>query len=303
MPYRLIKGEFALHYQGQRHVGSKPDGDSVWFRPNRPQLLSHLGGRDAELNGGGFAQLRFEGIDALELHYPGSYHQHKQATVAARDFMLGQLGFPPDQIVYAPNQKIPSYVRACAPPSVRGHILSRNVDPFGRPVAFVFTDPTNEADGANVFLDVDDMNASINAMLMGQGHVYPGYYGARDDLGGLPWDLRDRLTELADGAWQANRGVWAVDKSQSNPLIRNMVDLTKLAIWPKLYRRLAKYFLAGNNALAGLDGWLRAEPDERDDDVWIIPLAEEGNLHDLFKVTNNHINMLYWPEDIIIIPR
>jgi hypothetical protein len=82
-----------------------------------------------------------------------------------------------------------------------------------------------------------------------------------------------------------------------------MVDLTKLAIWPKLYRRLAKYFLAGNNALAGLDGWLRAEPDERDDDVWIIPLAEEGNLHDLFKVTNNHINMLYWPEDIIIIPR
>lgn len=302
MPYRLIKGTFELHYQGQRHVGSRPDGDSVWFRPDQPQLLNDLGGRDADLNAGGFAQLRFEGIDALELHYPGSYHQHKLATAAARDFVLQQLGFQADQIDYAPSEKIPSYVRSCSPPSVRGYILSRNVDPFGRPVAFVFAGPTGEADGANVFLDVARMDRSINARLMEEGHVYPGYYGARDNVGGLPWDLRNRLTELADRAYQANRGVWAVDESQSNPRIRNMVDLTKLAIWPKLYRRLAKYFLAGNSGLGGFEAWLRAEP-ERDDNLWIIPRSEEGNLHDIFQVQGNRITMCFWPEELIIMPR
>ena len=303
MPYRLIKGTFALHYQGQRHVGSKPDGDSAWFKPDQPQLLSDLGGRDADFNAGGFAQLRFEGIDALELHYPHSYHQHKLATVAARDFMLQQLGFQASQIEYAPNDKIPSYVRSCVPTSVRGYVLSRNVDPFARPVAFVFAGAAGEADGANVFLNVARMDRSINAMLMKQGHVYPAYYGASNTSGGLPWDLRNRLTDLADRAWHADKGVWAVDDSLSYPRIRNMVDLTKLAIWPKLYRRVAKYFLASNSGLRGFEAWLRADPDGRDDSLWIIPRAEEGNLHDIFRVRGNRISMLYWPEDLIIIPR
>ena len=300
MPYRLIKGTFALHYQGQRHVGSKPDGDSAWFKPDRPQLLNDLGGRNPDLNGGGFAQLRFEGIDALELHYPGSAHQHKNASVAARDFLLNKMGFT--NVVYAPNPNIPTSVRSSVPPNIRGYILSRTIDPFGRPVSFVFSGAAPEADGANVFLCVNRLGLSVNAMLMKEGHVYPAYYGARENIGGLPWDLRDHLTELADRAWERDKGVWAVDKSRSNPKIKNKVELMKLAIWPKLYRRLAVYFNDGNTGLGNFENWLRARPD-RDDRLWIIPRAEEGNMHDIFEINGNKINMLFWPEDLIIIPR
>jgi hypothetical protein len=88
MPYKLIEGEVRLFYRSTKLVGSRPDGDSVWFKPDNPKLLSDIDGRSAEFNGGGFAQLRFEGIDALELHFPGSDHQLKQPTVAARNFLL-----------------------------------------------------------------------------------------------------------------------------------------------------------------------------------------------------------------------
>ncbi len=40
MSYRLITGVYQLFYQGRRHVGSRPDGDSLWFKPDRPALLS-----------------------------------------------------------------------------------------------------------------------------------------------------------------------------------------------------------------------------------------------------------------------
>lgn len=300
MPYTLIKGTFALYYQGQRHVGSRPDGDSVWFKPDQPQLLNGLGGRNPDFNGGDFVQLRFEGIDALELHYPGSDHQHKDAAVAARDFLLKKIGFT--DVEYAPNPDIPASVRSSEPPSVRGYMLSRNIDPYGRPVAFVFAGAAPEADGADVFLREDRLDQSVNAMLMKAGHVYPAYYGARENIGGLPWDLRNHLTDLADRAWERDKGIWAVDKSRSNPKIKNKAELMKLAIWPKLYRRLAVYFNDGNTGLGNFENWLGAKPN-RDDWLWIIPRAEEGNMHDIFEVRGNRINMLFWPEDLIIIPR
>jgi hypothetical protein len=64
MPYKLIEGEVRLFYRSTRLVGSRPDGDSTWFKPDNPNLLSDIGHRSADFNKGGFAQLRFEGIDA-----------------------------------------------------------------------------------------------------------------------------------------------------------------------------------------------------------------------------------------------
>ncbi|MHC4394503.1 MAG: hypothetical protein ACYS1A_02495 [Planctomycetota bacterium] len=299
MSYKIIKGSFGLCYQGKRHVGSRPDGDSMWFKPDRPELLRGLGGRNADFNGGDFVQLRFEGIDALELHYPGSDHQHLDAAVAARNFLLNKVGF---DVEYAPNNKIETSVRSSVPESVRGYILSRNIDPFGRPVAFVFTGSISQQDGNDIFLDTHWMDESLNAKLMQEGHVYPAYYRSRSGTGGLPWDIRERLTALADNAWMHDKNMWFVDKSRSNPRIRNKTELMELAIWPKLYRRLAKYFRANHNSLAGFETWLRADP-QRDDNLWIIPREEDGNLHDIFEVHGDHINMLFWPEELIITPR
>ena len=300
MSYRLIKGKFRLYYQGTRKVGSQPDGDSVWFEPDQPALLSNLAGRSADFNGGGLAQLRFEGIDALELHYPGNDHQRADAAVAARDVLLARIGFT--AVTYAPHDDIDRTVRTSTPVEIRGYILARTIDPFGRPVAFVYTGNPPENDGTDIFLRTPRLNQSLNARLMSLGHVYPAYYTARNNQGGLPSDLRDHLTDLAINAWNADRGLWPVDDSRNNPRIRNRGELMALAIWPKLYRRLAIYFRAGNAGLANFETWLRAEP-HRDDEIWIIPTSELGNLHDVVEITGDRINMLYWSEDLMIVPR
>jgi hypothetical protein len=68
MGYRVVKGEFHLFYQDAKGTrrGSEPDGDSIWFKPTQPKLLEDVGRVSARFNKGGLAQLRFEGIDALE---------------------------------------------------------------------------------------------------------------------------------------------------------------------------------------------------------------------------------------------
>jgi hypothetical protein len=66
MPYRLIKGEYQV-------VGAQPDGDSVRFRPNNPELVKGFPQGDAPITKSGktkgTTQLRMEGLDALELHF------------------------------------------------------------------------------------------------------------------------------------------------------------------------------------------------------------------------------------------
>lgn len=299
MGYRLIKGKFQLFYKNDQghHRGSRPDGDSVWFKPDNPAHLLGIGDppRDTEFNKGDFAQLRFEGIDALELHYNGSNHQHKGGCVSARDVLLGLLGF--SNLEYAPNPEISTYVRDTDPDSKEGYILTRGVDPFGRPVAFVFPGDTTETDGGDVWLDVQMLNRSVNAKLMAKGEVYPGYYT------GLPSDLRRRLTQLAVAARAQDDGIWDVDATMEEICIGSISDLEALAIWPKLYRRLFKFFKSGGGPISNFGSWLKADPPSRDDQVWIISEAHLGNIHDLIEGKNQSLRMKYQPEDIIIVPR
>jgi hypothetical protein len=194
MPYKLVEGEVRLFYRSTRLVGSRPDGDSAWFKPDNQNLLSDIGHRSADFNKGGFAQLRFEGINALELHYPGSDHQLEAPAVAARDFLLEEIGLDTDDIEYAPNDDIPATVRSSKPVARRAHILTRAIDPFGRPVAFVFTGTAPERSGADLFLDTDRLDTSLNAALIREGYVYPAYYSAREVKG-----------ERVGGTWRSSR--------------------------------------------------------------------------------------------------
>jgi len=207
-------------------------------------------------------------------------------------------------VQYAPSDHIDSYVRDSVPRTIQGYILARTIDPYQRPVAFVYAGSAGEKDGSDVFLNASRMRQSVNAQLMKAGHVYPAYYSARHDgVGGLPYDLRNDLTALAFEAWNHNRKIWSVDQSRSNPRIRNIQELKALAVWPKLYRRLIKYFLDEGEAqgLAGFSAWLNAESD-RNDQVWIEPIAELRHLDDTLQITGNRIDMNYWPEELIIVP-
>ena len=310
MPYKLVEGEVRLFYRSTRLVGSRPDGDSAWFKPDNPNLLSDIGHRSADFNKGGFAQLRFEGIDALELHFPGSDHQLEGPSVGARDFLLEEIGFDPVDIEYAPNDDIPTTVRSSKPVAVRAHILTRAIDPFGRPVAFVFSGTAPERSGADLFLDTDRLDNSLNAALMREGHVYPGYYSAREvngeRVGGLPGDLREHLTGLANNAINSNKGVWPADEYTDSPQITQKSDLFALAIWPKLYRRLAKYYddqNADHSDLFGFRDWLHDDRRGRDDLILVLPIGEILNLSDILTITIDTISMDYSPNDLVIVPR
>ena len=45
MAFKLVKGEIALLRQGvNRRVGSEPEGDGVWFKPDKPKRLRNFKG-------------------------------------------------------------------------------------------------------------------------------------------------------------------------------------------------------------------------------------------------------------------
>lgn len=288
MAYRLIKGKFHLYYQGKRKVGAQPDGDSLWFEASQPKLLEDVGGRDAKLNGGGFAQLRFEGIDCLETHFSHS-HQNTERGLAARDFTLDAVGF--GDVTYSVSGMT---VTAAEHHPRPGYILTRNIDPYGRPVSFVFAGSAPEKDGSDVWFDPARFNKSINAALVKSGNAYPGFYT------GLPTTIRQRIAALAQGA--VRKGIWPKDVSKRGFQASNVERLEKLVMWPKLFRRLVSFFADGNTTLAKFDAWLR-EDSERDDGLWIISAGESGNLHDVVSFKNGKLRMTRPTDDLVIVPR
>ena len=66
------------------------------FKPTNPALLEELArtGSPARLTSIGSTQLRFEGIDALELHFGGSF-EPRPLAYDARDFLTAKLHLDP----------------------------------------------------------------------------------------------------------------------------------------------------------------------------------------------------------------
>jgi len=187
-------------------------------------------------------------------------------------------------------------VRDAEPHPIAGYILTKTVDPDGRPVAFAFAEKIGREDGGNVRLDVPWMSRSVNSKLAEAGWAYPAFYE------GLPPDLRKQFTALICSARGNRRGMWGKDRTKTGATVTGLETLEKLAIWPKLYRRLLAYFKDRNTALTGFDAWLRASA-VRDDRLWIISEARAAHLHNVVKLSRSKIAMTYPPEDLVIVPR
>src|SRR5690349_21421314 len=80
-----------------RIVGARPDGDSVRFYPTDPDDWDKVGpGHKVQRNKSGGAQLRLDGIDALETHFmtkSGETHQPPRFANAAASELVDFLGF------------------------------------------------------------------------------------------------------------------------------------------------------------------------------------------------------------------
>lgn len=239
MPYVAIKGTFHV-------VNYSPDGDSIRFKADDRTLFSKLGGRP-EMNARQHVQLRLEGIDALETHYSpptngGVYHQPEEWARAAVDRLIDFTGIG--------NVRWDSTHRTivAADDATRGYILSRSIDKYGRPIAFLFKGNPDVADGSDVHLDAEGLKDSYNFAALNEGLAYPTYYSQ------LFADLRNALTEAVKDARSANRGLWPEDRTSTGIEASSLLVITDQSpILPKLFRRLVEHMAKVGTAVGFRD--------------------------------------------------
>jgi endonuclease YncB( thermonuclease family) len=294
MPFILIHGTFHLVSRGASGAehGFQPDGDSLHFRPANPALLDRLTQlkRPYHLSAIGSTQLRFEGIDALELHFQGAAsHQPRPLADNARDFLTGQLGLNP--VPYQPPHNItvdPPVAHDAAP----GYILSRSLEVNGRPVAFAFGGAPPDVDGASVFLDVPLVRQSLNHALLSAGHAYPLFYDT------LFVDLRREFAAAIGAARAAGLGLWPQDVSQTGLAVTGPDDLEANGVlFPKLFRRLSEYFGEGLGGLENFPTWLTATLEQ------VIDLSSTNVTHfdNLVDLQDSTVRLTVLPEDVVFI--
>ena len=295
--YMLLRGQFVIRYPDQPRQGPEPDGDTVKFQPDSPALVEALprrSGRPADISARGVS-VRLEAVDALETHFAET-HQELAGANAARDELLRLLGFT--NVTFFPD--LPNKVQSADQDSVRGHVLSNGIDANGRLIGFVYSGEHPGPDGAMVFLDEALVDRSANAKLLGAGLTYPAFYAT------LPATLRTHLAEVSRSARaaQAAGGLWP--RSTADPdgaaTVADLGRLERLVMWPKLFRRLVSYLATGATTFDGFDAWLRADPVNRDDELFLLDRLERGNLHDVVTAAGHRIQLTAWPEDFIISP-
>lgn len=269
---------------------------SIQFRPTDPTLLDRLDrvGRRYRLTNIGSTQLRFEGIDALELHYRPEHgdetHQPRPLADESRDYLTARCNLNP--VPYAQ----PRGIRVDPPvqrDATAGYILSRSLEANGRPVAFAFVGQPPAVDGSEIRLDVPLLRRSMNYRSLQNGHAYPLFYDT------LFADLRAALTTAAANARSAGKHLWSRDLSQNGIAVTSQDDLERDGVvFPKLFRRVTEFLTEPGNGLAGFLDWLsdKNEP--------VLDLAANSNFthfDNVVEVTANTVRLTRRPEQLVFV--
>jgi len=227
-------------------VGKSPDGDSIRFRPDSPDLIRTLeNGARARASSDGTFQLRLDGIDAPETHYNG----HAQPLgEPAREALLAWCGF--SDVRWGGDQ-----VSAATPATIPAAVLAKLVDVNGRPVVFLLRDSL-PPDGEQAEVVVDD---TANAEMLRTGAAYGTLYSSTDPA------VRAELRMIAQTARVADLGVWPADASGGFALAsQDSIGPDGSLILPKLFRRCTDY-LRSRNARETLPEWMERMGDQQDD--------------------------------------
>jgi endonuclease YncB( thermonuclease family) len=292
MPFVTIEGSF--HLCGQSAAGNptgfQPDGDSMQFKPDDVSLLDRLE-RTADayrLTSIGSTQLRFEGIDALELHFEG-HHQPRPLADDSRDYLTGLLGMNPVPYRAPLNVTVKPPV---AHDGTRGYILSRALEAHGRPVSFAFTGDPAGNDGDTVTLRAPLLRKSLNYKSLAAGNSYPLFYDT------LFASLRSTFTTAAENARAAKKGLWKDDVSTKGLAARSAADLeARGVVFPKLYRRLTSYFDAGGTTLSSFLPWLAKTKEQ----VLDLTTGNFTHLDNVLVVKSGKISLTRQPEQLVFV--
>lgn len=284
MPMTVLEGEYQV-------VGAAPDGDSVRFRPDDPGQWDLVGGRRIRRNATGGAQLRLEGVDALETHYAAGgamRHQPLDLAHAGRDTLLAWLGFTEVRREGTSRETVTGAVPETAP----GWVVTRTGDVYGRCIAFAGRGEPPAPSGSDVFVTGAMVAASANAELLRTGTAYPTYYR------GLFHDLRSALTTATAEARPCS-GVWPRDRTRSGLEVSTFEALERDAVvLPKLYRRLVAYLALSDGQVDDLDGF-PAYLDTLDDRVLVLSLGHDTGLSTVVAVDGPCVRMTHPPEDLV----
>lgn len=290
-PYHLaVRGQIVI-------IGKEPDGDSARFIPNNPALLEslHGGHRVRPTPADGSVQLRFEGIDAPELHYGNAAQPLGED---ARNRLLRLIGFR--NVAYRAGSTL---VEGGTPASVPALILSKGADVHGRPVSFVLlqADASNVRDGTWVQLTQRVLRATLNARMLQSGLAYYTVYTSTP--------LRETLRAIAVRAKAARRGVWPLDSTSEFQLSdQASIGPDGALILPKLFRRCTDYLKAvASGSFAGnLADWIVAvstSPSRNENDRVVLPGGVEVHLSDLIGQRNRTVVFQPDPLDIVFVEK
>jgi endonuclease YncB( thermonuclease family) len=286
MPLSVITGTYRIK-------GASPDGDSIRFYPDDPDVWTKQNIR-AKPNAHGGVQLRLDAIDALETHYtpPHAAHAWRQPAEfgdGAASRLLDLLGF---STVTRDDRGI---VTGSTPDERPGYILTRFADVYGRAVTLAFTGTRRgrtSSDGT-AFVELAEMRRSVNYRLLDEGLVYPTFYSK------LYVDFREVLADTAGEARNAGKGLWAKDSTTSGFALTSVDQLTdELVILPKLFRRLAEYVTDtdGRVALSGFKTFLSAHDDDR---LYLVSNGQSTGLDTLVDISRRTLKLTALPEDMV----
>jgi endonuclease YncB( thermonuclease family) len=265
MPFTIIRGTF------HPELGI-PDGDSVRFKADNDNLIRALKrARKDTIKKDGTAQLRYEGIDAIE----------KQAiqpfATDAKKKDLELLGVKP------------------ATPNPRGYILSRECEVNGRPVCFVFTGTPPGPDGSSFVLQPQLLRKSVNVGIVRQGFAYPLFYKT------LFAELRVVIVAALQAAQNAGIGYWPEDRTNKGFKVTGKADKNRIKpIFPKLWRRLFSDFKGDPSDMKAFLTFIEGQ-NER------LHTLSDGRFiafNDVLKVSSSgKLRMIYKPEHIVFEPK
>jgi endonuclease YncB( thermonuclease family) len=260
------------------------------FQPDDPSLLDRLDRLDKpyRLTSIGSTQLRFEGIDALELHFE-RHHQPRPLADDSRDYLTGLLGMNP--VAYKPPANL-TVKPPVAHDGTRGYILSRALEAHGRPVAFAYAGEGKAQDGDKVTLTAALLRKSLNYKSLASGNSYPLFYDT------LFAALRASFAQAAQAARLGGKGIWQDDRSTRGLAVANVADLEERGvIFPKVFRRLVSYFDSGAGDLSGFLPWLARTREQ----VLDLTTGNFTHLDNVLRVRRGKIRLTLEPEEIVVV--
>jgi hypothetical protein len=236
--------------------------------------------------------VRYECIDTLETHFQTT-HQEETLAFAARDRNLALIGYTNVRFF----ADAPNVVSSVDVDPLPGYVIANGIESNGRLLGLVYVGAPPAGDGERIFVDEALLDQSTNVQLVQAGLAYVEPYDT------MPIALIKRMRAIIKDARSAGIGIFAAESVSVGKAaaIPSLDDAQDAVMWPKLFRRLASYFLEGTTGLSEFDAWVRRDPVRRDDTLR-LPDGEKGNMHDTYDVSGDDLSLRCNPEDIIITP-